>query len=69
MRKLLHIVANLQQKLAAYNEGYGREEHIQDHIILLDWVLRSDGMIRNLGDITHDPLYELTAGEICEKMR
>jgi len=69
MRKLLHIVANLQQKLAAYKGGYGKEQNIQDHIILLDWVLQDDGTIRSLGDITHDPLYDLTAEKICEKVK
>lgn len=45
------IEANLQQKIALFLAGYGKEEHILDHIILLDWVLSDKATIRTINEI------------------
>lgn len=66
MKTKVLILGNLLQKIAIWNT-MNQEERLENHIIMLDWVMSSQPATRTIEEIITDKDYELSPEDYINK--
>lgn len=67
MKNKITILANLIQKIAMWKTEFNQEKRLEEHIRMLDWVMSSISVARDIEEIVNDKDYKLSPEDYFKK--